>query len=141
MEAERGRDQGMVARTGLFERSDWFSFRSTGDSAAARVYLEVRLANVPRKNGWEMAEHAGDATTKYTQHFLWCAKWNADDVRDALQQFVVEHLAQKDGVLIVDETGFLKKGTTSAGLGWQYSGTAGRIKNVRSESFLHIVPK
>lgn len=102
----------------------------------ARVYLEVLLSNVPRKNGWQLAEHAGDATPKNIQHFLGRAKWNADDVRDDLQQYVVKHLAQKDGVLIIDETGFLKKGTKSAGVGRQYSGTAGRIENCQIGVFL-----
>jgi SRSO17 transposase len=78
----------------------------------ARVYLEVLLSNVPRKNGWQLAEHAGDATPKNIQHFLGRAKWNADEVRDDLQQYVVEHLARKDGVLIIDETGYLKKGSS-----------------------------
>jgi SRSO17 transposase len=102
----------------------------------ARVYLEVLLSNVPRKNGWQLAEHAGDATPKNIQHFLGRAKWDADEVRDDLQQYVVEHLAQKDGVLIIDETGFLKKGTKSAGVGRQYSGTAGRIENCQIGVFL-----
>ena len=101
-----------------------------------RVYLEVLLSNVPRKNGWQLAEHAGDATPKNIQHFLGRAKWNADGVRDDLQQYVVEHLARKDGVLIIDETGFLKKGTKSAGVGRQYSGTAGRIENCQIGVFL-----
>ena len=57
------------------------------------------------------------------------AKWDADEVRDDLQQYVVEFLAEQDGVLIIDETGFLKKGTKSAGVGRRYSGTAGRIEN------------
>ena len=101
-----------------------------------RVYLEVLLSNVPRKNGWQLAEHAGDATPKNIQHFLGRAKWDADEVRDDLQQYVVEHLARKDGVLIVDETGFFKKGTKSAGVGRQYSGTAGRIENCQIGVFL-----
>lgn len=102
----------------------------------ALVYLEVLLGDVPRKNGWQLAEHAGDATPKNIQHFLGRAKWNADEVRDDLQQYVVERLAEKEGVLIVDETGFLKKGTKSAGVGRQYSGTAGRIENSQIGVFL-----
>ena len=102
----------------------------------ARIYLEGLLANVPRKNGWQLAEQAGDATPKNIQHFLGRAKWDADEVRDDLQQYVVEHLAEKDGVLIIDETGFLKKGTKSAGVARQYSGTAGRIENSQIGVFL-----
>ena len=102
----------------------------------AQVYLELLLANVPRKNGWQLAEHAGDATPKNIQHFLGRARWDADKVRDDLQQYVIEHLAEKDGVLIIDETGFLKKGTKSAGVSRQYSGTAGRIENCQIGVFL-----
>lgn len=102
----------------------------------AQIYLELLLANVPRKNGWQLAEHAGDATPRNIQHFLGRAKWDADEVRDDLQQDVVNHLAEKNGVLIIDETGFLKKGTKSAGVGRQYSGTAGRIENCQIGVFL-----
>ncbi len=102
----------------------------------AQIYLELLLANVPRKNGWQLAEHAGDATPRNIQHFLGRAKWEADEVRDDLQQYVVNHLAEKNGLLIIDETGFLKKGTKSAGVGRQYSGTAGRIENCQIGVFL-----
>ncbi|GEM_PF-1489610 len=61
------------------------------------VYLEVLLSNVPRKNGWQLAEHAGDATPKNIQHFLRRAKWDADEVRDDLQQYVVQHLRRGQG--------------------------------------------
>ena len=101
-----------------------------------QVYLKLLLANVPRRNGWQLAEHAGDATPKNIQHFLGRARWDADEVRDDLQQYVIEHLGEKNGVLIVDETGFLKKGTKSAGVGRQYSGTAGRIENCQIGVFL-----
>jgi len=93
------------------------------------VYLEFLFSNVRRKNSWPLAEYAGDATPRNIQHFLGRAKWDADEVRDDLQQYVVEFLAEQDGVLIIDETGFLKKGTKSAGVGRRYSGTAGRIEN------------
>jgi len=102
----------------------------------ARVYLEVLLSNVPRKNGWQLAERAGDVTPKNIQHFLGRSKWDADEVRDDLQRYVVDHLGEKDGVLIIDETGFLKKGTKSAGVGRQYTGTAGRIENCQVGVFL-----
>ena len=102
----------------------------------ACVYLQVLLSDVPRKNGWQLAERAGDATPKNIQHFLGRSKWSADEVRDDLQKYVVDQLGEKDGVLVVDETGFLKKGTKSAGVGRQYSGTAGRIENCQIGVFL-----
>ena len=93
----------------------------------ALVYLRVLTSTIPRKNGWQVAEYAGDATPKNIQHFLGRSQWDADQLRDDLRQYVVDHLGEEDGVLIIDETGFLKKGTKSAGVGRQYSGTAGRI--------------
>lgn len=102
----------------------------------ARVYLETLLSNVPRKNGWQLAERAGDSTPKNIQHFLGRSKWDADEVRDDLRQYVSEQLGEKNGVLIFDETGFLKKGTKSAGVSRQYSGTAGRIENCQIGVFL-----
>jgi SRSO17 transposase len=100
------------------------------------VYLECLLAQVDRKNGWQLAEYAGDATPKNIQHFIGRAKWDADQVRDDLHSYVVGQIGDPDGVLIVDETGFLKKGTKSAGVGRQYSGTAGRIENSQIGVFL-----
>jgi SRSO17 transposase len=91
---------------------------------------------VPRKNGWQVAEYAGDATPKNIQHFLGRSQWDADELRNDLQQYVTDHLGQDDGALIIDETGFLKKGTKSSGVGRQYSGTAGRIENCQIGVFL-----
>ena len=95
----------------------------------ARAYLRGLLAPVERKNGWQLAEAVGDATPDGVQEFLSRVQWDADAVRDDLQAYVVQHLADPDGVAILDETGFLKKGTKSAGVQRQYSGTAGRIEN------------
>lgn len=100
------------------------------------IYLEGLLARVDRKNGWQLAEHAGDATPKNIQHFIGRAKWDADQVRDDLRDYVVAQLGDADGVLIVDETGFLKKGIKSAGVARQYSGTAGRIENSQIGVFM-----
>lgn len=97
--------------------------------ARAPAYLRGLIANIERKNGWQLAEFAGDATPVNLQHFIGRAKWDAGAVRDDLVRYVAEHLGEPDGVLIVDETGFLKKGTKSAGVGRMYSGTAGRIEN------------
>ena len=102
----------------------------------ARVYLKMLLSDVQRKNGWQLAERAGDASPKNIQHFVGRAKWDAAQVRDDLQQYVVDHLGEKDAVLVIDETGFLKKGTKSAGVRRQYSGTAGRIENCQIGVFL-----
>src|SRR5204862_1215993 len=81
------------------------------------------------KNGWQLAEAAGDAAPDRMQRLLNNARWDARQVRDDLRGYVVEHLGDPGGVLIVDETGFRKKGTKSAGVQRQYSGTAGRVEN------------
>ncbi|MFB7601230.1 IS701 family transposase [Streptomyces sp. NPDC056160] len=94
-----------------------------------RDYVRALLAPVARKNSWQLAEHAGHSTPDGLQHLLSRARWNPDDIRDDLQSYVAEHLGRPDGVLIIDDTGFLKKGTTSAGVQRQYSGTAGRTEN------------
>jgi SRSO17 transposase len=94
------------------------------------------LALVERKNGWQLAEAVGDRTPDGVQDFLSRVQWDADGVRDDLHAYVVQHLGDPDGVLILDETGFLKKGTKSAGVQRQYSGTAGRIENCQIGVFL-----
>ena len=95
----------------------------------ARAYVAGLLSPAERKNGWQVAERAGEATPYGMQRLLAGAKWDAGAVRDDLRAYVVEHLGDPEAVLIVDETGFLKKGTKSAGVQRQYSGTAGRIEN------------
>src|ERR1700759_1263456 len=102
----------------------------------AGAYLRGLLAPVERKNGWQLAEAVGDRTPDGVQDFLSRVQWDADAVRDDLQAYVVQHLGDPDGVLILDETGFLKKGTKSAGVKRQYSGTAGRIENCQIGVFL-----
>jgi SRSO17 transposase len=94
-----------------------------------RAYLHGLLAPVARKNGWQLAENAGDRTPDGVQDFLARMCWDADQVRDDLRVYVVAHLGDADGVLVLDETGFVKKGTKSVGVQRQYSGTAGRIEN------------
>src|SRR5918998_553744 len=83
------------------------------------------LAPVERKNGWQLAEAAGDPTPDGMQDFLARMRWDADAVRDDLRVYVVEHLGDPGAVLVLDETGFVKKGVKSAGVQRQYSGTAG----------------
>ncbi|MFE8950653.1 transposase [Streptomyces sp. NPDC007856] len=90
-----------------------------------RDYVRGLLAPVARKNSWQLAEQAGHATPDGLQHLLAGAKWDPDDIRDDLQEYVAAKLGENDGVLIIDDTGFIKKGITSAGVQRQYSGTAG----------------
>jgi SRSO17 transposase len=78
-------------------------------------YLRGLLGNVGRKNGWQLAEHAGERTPDGMQRLLSSADWDPDRVRDDLRAYVVEHLGDPGAVLVVDETGFLTKGTTSVG--------------------------
>jgi SRSO17 transposase len=102
----------------------------------ALAYLRGLLGNVTRKNGWQLAEHAGERTPDGMQRLLATADWDPDRVRDDLRAYVVEHLGDPGAVLVVDETGFLKKGTTSVGVQRQYSGTAGKVDNCQLGVFL-----
>lgn len=95
----------------------------------ASEYLQGLLSPVERKNSWQLAEQLGHATPYRVQHLLDRAVWDADAVRDDLQAYVSEQLGHPDGVLVIDETGFLKKGEHSVGVKRQYSGTAGRVEN------------
>ena len=102
----------------------------------ARAYLRGLLSAAERKNGWQLAEVAGDRTPDGVQDFLARAHWEAELVRDDLRAYVVEHLGDEQAVLVLDETGFLKKGDKSCGVQRQYSGTAGRIENCQIGVFL-----
>src|SRR5437763_14523072 len=102
----------------------------------ALAYLQGLLAPLERKNGWHLAEAAGDCSPHGMQEFLSRVHWDADALRDDLRAYVVEHLGDDDAVLVLDETGFLKKGTKSAGVHRQYSGTAGRVENCQIGVFL-----
>jgi SRSO17 transposase len=97
--------------------------------ARVREYLCGLVAGLERKNGWTLAEHAGEVCPDGMQRLLRRADWDVDKVRDDVRAYVIEQLGDKDGVLIADDTGFLKKGTRSAGVQRQYSGTAGRTEN------------
>jgi SRSO17 transposase len=111
-------------------------FRRVEPRRRAVAYLKGLLAPVERKNGWQLAEAAGDARPDGMQDFLARMLWDADLVRDDLRAYVVEHLGDAGAVLVLDETGFLKKGTKSVGVQRQYSGTAGRIENCQIGVFL-----
>ena len=102
----------------------------------AEGYLRGLLSQVGRKNSWQLAEAVGADTPHGFQRLLGRARWDADQVRDDLQSYVMEHLGDRGAILIVDETGFLKQGDKSAGVQRQYSGTAGRIENCQIGVFL-----
>ena len=102
----------------------------------AKEYVKGLLSPAERKNGWQLSEAVERSEPYSIQHLLDRARWDADLVRDDLQAYAVDELGCKDGVLVVDETGFLKKGTHSAGVNRQYSGTAGRVENCQIGVFL-----
>ncbi|MGW1047454.1 IS701 family transposase, partial [Streptomyces sp. NPDC002547] len=102
----------------------------------ALEYMAGLVAPLERKNGWSLAERAGEAHPIGMQRLLGEADWDADGVRDDVRDFVVESIGDKNAVLIGDDTGFLKKGTRSAGVQRQYSGTAGRTENSQIGTFL-----
>lgn len=112
-------------------------FKRPEPKARVLGYLQGLLSNIERKNSWQLAEFIGDASPDGVQHLLERAHWDAQLARDILRDYVIEHLGDEDAVLIVDETGFLKKGRHSAGVKRQYSGTAGRIENSQVAVFLH----
>lgn len=93
------------------------------------------LSGLDRKNCWTIAEHRGDASPDGLQHLLARAKWDADAVRDDLRGYVIDAFAEPDAVLVVDETGDLKKGEHTVGVQRQYTGTAGRIENAQAAVF------
>jgi SRSO17 transposase len=99
-------------------------------------YLQGLLSSVERKNSWQLAEAMGDVSPDATQRLLYSAKWDAEAARDRLQAFVIESFGDPEGIGVVDETGFLKKGTKSAGVQRQYSGTAGKTENCQIGVFL-----
>jgi SRSO17 transposase len=112
-------------------------FRRREARERARRYLEGLLGHSERKNGWQLAEALGERGPQGMQRLLNAADWDAEAVREELRAYVVEHLADaRSGVLVIDETGFLKKGSKSAGVARQYSGTAGRRENQQIGVFL-----
>jgi SRSO17 transposase len=120
------RAHGLIAE--LFARSE--------PRARSLAYLQGLLSDCERKNGWQLSEWMGEASPYAVQHLLDRARWDADQARDRVRSYALEELHSADAVLIVDETGFLKKGNHSAGVKRQYSGTAGRIENSQVGVFL-----
>src|SRR5690349_23732695 len=109
--------------------------------ARVREYVSGLVAGLERKNGWTLAEWAHEVGPDGMQRLLRRADWDVDGVRDDVRAYVVEQLGEPDGVLIADDTGFLKKGTRSAGVQRQYSGTAGRTENCQVGVFLAYASK
>ena len=120
------RAHGLIA--GLFARSE--------PRARSLAYLQGLLSGCERKNGWQLAEWMEEAAPYRVQHLLDRARWDANAARDQLRDYVLEELSSPEAVLIVDETGFVKKGRHSAGVKRQYTGTAGRIENSQVGVFL-----
>jgi SRSO17 transposase len=112
----------------LFARSD--------ARERATAYLAGLLSSAERKNSWQLAEITGAPNPYGFQHLLGRADWDADALRDELRTYVIDYLEDADAVGVIDETGFLKKGTQSAGVARQYSGTAGKIENCQIGVFL-----
>jgi len=102
----------------------------------AMAYLKGLMSEVPRKNSWQLAEEAGEATPDGMQRLLSTAVWDVEGVRDDLRDYVLATVGSGDGVLVLDESGFLKKGGHSVGVKRQYSGTAGRVENCQIGVFL-----
>ena len=111
-------------------------FRNAAVRRHGRAYLLGLLSQTERKNGWALAEFAGDVSPDGLQRLLNFSPWDEDGCRDAVRRFVVRHLGDPGAVLAVDETGFLKKGRMSAGVARQYTGTAGRVENCQVGVFL-----
>jgi SRSO17 transposase len=128
-------DQGEPERQSVCERIERHFTRPEVRARLPR-YLAGLLAPVERRNAWQMAEQIGEGDPDGVQRLMNAARWDADAVRDDLRTYVVEHLGDPQAVLVVDETGFLKKGTKSVGVQRQYSGTAGRIENCQIGVFL-----
>jgi SRSO17 transposase len=101
-----------------------------------RGFVLALLADLPRKNCWTIAEHAGEADPHGMQYLLARARWDTDGMRDDLRDYVTAHLGDTDAVLVVDETGDLKKGSATVGVQRQYTGTAGRIENAQVAVYL-----
>jgi SRSO17 transposase len=104
-------------------------FRQERMAASDDLFLDALLGPERRKTGWMRAEAAGDPGPWRQQALLGRAQWDADALRDVVRDYVVETLAAPDAVLVVDETGFLKQGKASCGVGRQYTGSAGKFTN------------
>lgn len=138
METVKGWEQDLKALLGRMAGQ----FRNRSGRERLEAYVKGLLGSAERKNSWQLAEQTGESTPYAMQQFIYRGDWSADTVRDEARGYAVEHLGDPKGVLVVDETGFLKKGKHSAGVARQYSGTAGRIENCQIGVFLgYVSPK
>ncbi len=135
MEAEKIGELITKASDELLEQmKDSYTTRNGWNTA--RKYILGLMSGAERKNSWQLSEQLGEHTPYRLQQFLYRGSWDADRVRDQLRSYVCEHWGEPNGVLVVDETGFLKQGKRSAGVKRQYSGTAGRVENCQIGVFL-----
>src|SRR4051794_4674500 len=114
----------------------WPVFGRSELRETAGVFLDGLLSGVERKTGWLLAEQAGLERPYRIQSLLGRGRWEADALRDHVRTYAIEALGDEDGVLVIDETGFVKKGVHSVGVSRQYSGAAGRIENCKVGVFL-----
>ncbi len=114
-------------------------FRQERVASSAGLFLDGLLGPERRKTGWMRAEAAGDPGPWRQQALLGRGRWNADALRDVVRDYVVETLSAADAVLVLDETGFLKQGKSSCGVGRQYTGSAGKITNCQIGVFAAYV--
>src|SRR5258708_14299687 len=105
----------------------------------ALKYLQGMLSSIERKNGWQLAEHAREARPDGMQRLLSSAVWDTDGVRDDLRTYTLEHLGNQSAMVVIDESGFPKRGDQSAGVGLQYCGTTGQVENWQVWGFLSYV--
>jgi len=103
------------------------------------AYLQGILSDTARKNGWQLAEHAREARPDGMQRLLSQAVWNTNGVRDDLRTYALEHLGTESAILVIDESGFPKRGSKSAGVGLQYCGATGQVENCQVGVFLSYV--
>jgi SRSO17 transposase len=116
-------------------------FKRSESREQARKYLRGLLTEVERKNSWQVAEAVGDRIPDRMQRLLYRVPWDADAARDRLQEFVIETFGDPEGIGVVSETGFLKKGKKSVGVARQGTGTAGKCENSQVATFLSYVTK
>jgi SRSO17 transposase len=108
----------------------------------ALAYLQGILSDTARKNGWQLAEHSGEARPDGMQRLLSSSMWDTDGVRDDVRSYVLEQLGQESAILIIDESGFPKRGKKSAGVGLQYCGSTGQVQNCQVGVFLaYVTPR
>ena len=126
-----------LGRLSFAALKDWLApvFRRRELRETSGAFLDGLLSGIARKNGWQMAEQAGAARPYRMQSLLGRSRWSADELRDAVREYAIEALGDASGVLIVDETGFLKKGEHSVGVARQFPAPRAASKTARLASF------